>query len=272
MGLKITRTQMTFGIKEMIAVGATIIAALGLAGALAFQASATPDNDAIVVTPGNLQGWVTEGDAIMEFVVDGTAPAGSGALRMSASAEPQYGMFWKDSTGTQTNAADLNVSYMTKRVSGPAHAAPSYVLLVDKDGNATTQDGFYAIYEPAYNDTGSEDYNIWNKWDITAESNFWYATAYEPKPDGAVNYTSLNSALANHPNATISAVVLNIGTGNAGWSMLVDSVVTPENEYDFEPTMSPDSKDSCKDGKWTTFNNPTFKNQGQCVSSVANKK
>ena len=30
----------------------------------------------------------------------------------------------------------------------------------------------------------------------------------------------------------------------------------------------PTSKDQCKKGGWATFNNPTFKNQGQCVSYV----
>jgi hypothetical protein len=28
----------------------------------------------------------------------------------------------------------------------------------------------------------------------------------------------------------------------------------------------PTSKDQCKNGGWKSFNNPTFKNQGQCVS------
>lgn len=42
--------------------------------------------------------------------------------------------------------------------------------------------------------------------------------------------------------------------------------------------LSPDSKEQCKKDGWKTFNNPTFKNQGDCVSymqsnekAVANK-
>jgi hypothetical protein len=31
----------------------------------------------------------------------------------------------------------------------------------------------------------------------------------------------------------------------------------------------PTSKDACKHGGWKTFNHPSFKNQGQCVSYVA---
>ena len=30
----------------------------------------------------------------------------------------------------------------------------------------------------------------------------------------------------------------------------------------------PSSKDACKNGGWKTFNNPSFKNQGQCVAYV----
>lgn len=45
------------------------------------------------------------------------------------------------------------------------------------------------------------------------------------------------------------------------------TVVTP-------PVLTtPTDKNQCKDGGWTTFNNPTFKNQGECVSYVqANPK
>ena len=33
----------------------------------------------------------------------------------------------------------------------------------------------------------------------------------------------------------------------------------------------PTDKSQCKDGGWRLFNNPAFKNQGQCVSSVVRK-
>ncbi len=39
-------------------------------------------------------------------------------------------------------------------------------------------------------------------------------------------------------------------------------VITP-------PPVVPTTKDQCKDGGWKTFTHPSFKNQGQCVSSVA---
>jgi len=34
---------------------------------------------------------------------------------------------------------------------------------------------------------------------------------------------------------------------------------------------APTSKDDCKNGGWQSFNDPAFKNQGDCVSYVATK-
>ncbi|RJR14884.1 hypothetical protein C4579_03755 [Candidatus Microgenomates bacterium] len=50
----------------------------------------------------------------------------------------------------------------------------------------------------------------------------------------------------------------------AGNGYLIDSV-----ELSSDPVLvSPTSKDECKKGGWMSFNNPTFKNQGDCVSFV----
>jgi hypothetical protein len=52
------------------------------------------------------------------------------------------------------------------------------------------------------------------------------------------------------------------------------SVGGVENTYDFDvPVGPPTSKDDCKKGGWQTFDTPRkFKNQGDCVSYVANGK
>jgi hypothetical protein len=47
-------------------------------------------------------------------------------------------------------------------------------------------------------------------------------------------------------------------------------VCDPDADGDGIPdTAPPTDKDQCKKGGYATFNNPSFKNQGQCVSSVA---
>src|SRR5581483_9307537 len=40
----------------------------------------------------------------------------------------------------------------------------------------------------------------------------------------------------------------------------------------FSEDEQPASKEDCKDGGWKNFTNPTFKNQGECVSHFANLK
>ncbi|MES2437389.1 MAG: hypothetical protein V4519_05265 [Patescibacteria group bacterium] len=67
-----------------------------------------------------------------------------------------------------------------------------------------------------------------------------------------------------HVRAVDSATVPNSSAWSDAWSFTVNNTVTPP-----APT-GPTNKDQCKNDGWKTFTNPTFKNQGQCVSSVAN--
>jgi hypothetical protein len=46
---------------------------------------------------------------------------------------------------------------------------------------------------------------------------------------------------------------------NLGFGFLVDGL-------SLSSSLVPTSKDQCKNGGWQTFNNPTFKNQGECVA------
>lgn len=43
-------------------------------------------------------------------------------------------------------------------------------------------------------------------------------------------------------------------------------IVTPP------PTPGPSDKEACKKGGWKSFTNPSFKNQGQCVSSAVSQR
>ncbi len=64
--------------------------------------------------------------------------------------------------------------------------------------------------------------------------------------------------LANGKVVTATNTTL---TGNP--TTIYPVVVTPPT------STTPHSKNECKAGGWKTFTNPSFKNQGQCVSSVA---
>ncbi|MDE2399781.1 MAG: hypothetical protein KGL67_02110 [Patescibacteria group bacterium] len=110
-------------------------------------------------------------------------------------------------------------------------------------------------------------------------------------------FTITASAGADGTISPTGAVVINSGsnqiftiTANSGFrvaDVLVDSVsVGAVSTYTFSNVTAnhtisasfivnpvlitgPQSKDDCKKGGWMTFTNPTFRNQGQCVSSVA---
>ncbi len=49
---------------------------------------------------------------------------------------------------------------------------------------------------------------------------------------------------------------------NLGNGFLVDGLSLESSTLIGPPT----SKEQCRDGGWQTFNNPTFRNQGDCVS------
>ena len=64
---------------------------------------------------------------------------------------------------------------------------------------------------------------------------------------------------------------INQGGGNPGLASEVDLLRVNGTVYDFESTapvkeLTPTAKNDCKGDNWTTFNAPTFRNQGQCVS------
>ena len=77
------------------------------------------------------------------------------------------------------------------------------------------------------------------------------------------------------PGSNFRAFAINVGdssNSDVGLNGFYDKVVvaTPGSSttYDFEPVLTPTSKDQCKNGGWMTFNTPVFKNQGDCIQFV----
>jgi hypothetical protein len=85
------------------------------------------------------------------------------------------------------------------------------------------------------------------------------------------NYYRYDSEAAAEQSPRIVKTVLFRESGtanlaNAGHGYLIDNLSLLSNSVVGPPT----NKDQCKNGGWKTFNNPTFRNQGQCVSFVEN--
>jgi len=78
---------------------------------------------------------------------------------------------------------------------------------------------------------------------------------YDPEQIGNSNAVPTTSKLLFRESGTPNPA--NFGNG-----FLVDNV-------SLSSSGSPTNKDDCKNGGWLTFDNPTFKNQGDCVSFVA---
>jgi YVTN family beta-propeller protein len=77
-------------------------------------------------------------------------------------------------------------------------------------------------------------------------------------PDGAFAYVSTFfntvAVIATATNSVSAAVP--VGAGSFGIAILV------------KPVPGPTSKDQCKNGGWQIYNNPPFKNQGDCIKYV----
>lgn len=77
------------------------------------------------------------------------------------------------------------------------------------------------------------------------------------------------------PESNLRVYALNVGDTSAndiGLDGYLDNVVVDLDSgvttNDFEPALTPADKGECKEGGWMSFNTPTFKNQGDCVSFV----
>ena len=75
--------------------------------------------------------------------------------------------------------------------------------------------------------------------------------------------------------SNIRMFALNVGDtslSDVGLDGYLDNVVVTINgsttTYDFEPAVTPLSREECKEDGWMLFNSPTFKNRGECVSYI----
>ena len=89
--------------------------------------------------------------------------------------------------------------------------------------------------------------------------------------DGSATYTFTAATIAAaggqvpFPTGTITAIDVLIDVQGAADI----SNITVNGVLQVPAPTGPTSKDQCKKGGWKTFTNPSFKNQGDCVSFVA---
>lgn len=254
--------------------GASLFA---LTPVVAFAASSS-----IVVTPTNTQGWTTAdtrpGGAV-NFINDTTAPGDphNGALQLTTDATTTAKAQYMHDTNTALGDV-TELSYQTKQnsasfVSGDA----SYQLAVDLNGAA---DGGFTtfVYEPYEN--GVVTPGVWQSWDVAAgqlwsSKSFTDGTCTVVAGGGGAPFYTLEGLQAACPDAVVQGFGVNIGSNNPSYNVEADLVDFNGTTYNFEPFQVATDKDQCKNDGWKTLSDSqgnSFKNQGQCVSSVVSNR
>jgi hypothetical protein len=251
----------------------------------------------MVVKPSNTQGWSTADTrpgGNVNFINDTTSPAPPGALQLTTDATTAAKAQYMHPAPLVPLNEVTDLSFYTKQVSGPAEADPSYQLQICLTGfngtscNANTETvannatSFTTlVYEPYHNDNATPvAANVWQLWD--ADTGQWWSSrtancgaetekAVQAGGGGAPFYT-LGALATACPNAVVLSFGVNIGSNNPSYNVETDLVTFNGTAYNFEQTLSPADKDSCKNDDWKNFNTPTFKNQGDCVSFATRTK
>ncbi len=254
--------------------GGALAIVLGLT--MASGVSAEHISSTVVVTPTNTQGWSTAdtrpGGAV-NFVMDATSPYPNGALQLTTNlTTTSKAQYLHGATGSLNSVTELG--YSTRQVSGPIVADPSYQLIVDLNGAGTG--GFTTfVYEPYQN--GVIIPNVWQTWDVDAgmfwsTRNFSEGTCTIVAGGGGPPFYTLAQLQTNCPNATVLGFGVNIGSNNPGYNVYTDGVNFNGTVYDFQLFATAMNKDQCKNGGFMNVKDSdgkSFKNQGQCVSSVS---
>ena len=246
----------------------TLLIATFVAG---LAATAFAQTETLVVTPVNLRGWFTAdtrpGGAVT-FVLDSSAPAGTGALQLTTDATTAAKAQFMHGTSTPLSEVTA-LSYATKQNAGTSFLGgdASYQLAVNLCGTT----GFTTfVFEPYEN--GVVTPGLWQSWDVAA-GQMWSSrsvtcdsSSVSAGAGGAPFYTLAGLQTA-FPNAVVIGFGVNIGTFNPAYDVETDLVQFNETTYDFEVFSAAKDPEECKKGGWSTFS-PPYKNQGQCVSAT----
>ncbi len=253
----------------------------------------TSSNPAVVAGDG-LNKWFLYNDT--NDIVDNTLgtfvsgpatpPNGSGSVEFTLGTSPNDRKNVATYQFSGTHLSDItNMSYVAYSHSGVAGAdeSPYLNFNVDLNGSGTWQRRL--VYVPSAN-MASVPQNAWNTYDVINGGNaLWTWSGFSANsnqwPNGDVHaYLSWNDILEAWPNARLLPVGGWLGVrvgepGPVGYTGNVDAftfgTADGTTTYDFEPTLIPTDKTSCKNNGWMAFTAPAFKNQGDCVSFVATK-
>lgn len=217
-----------------------------------------------------------------------TPPYGRGSFQLNTTINSDKVQLLTDRYDHTPLASIDGIGYQTYRdpaSTGSTGTVAGLNIRADLNGDGTTD--AYMVYEP-YQDQGTAavQTGVWQAWDAYrgGQAKWWISGVWGTTSDCGQSVYPLctwSTILTKYPNATIregtdgfrGSFGVNQGTYNPNIISNVDglrlSVSGNETIFNFEPlTGPPTSMDQCKNGGWKTFDNPPFKNQGDCVSYV----
>jgi hypothetical protein len=178
----------------------------------------------------------------------------------------------------------LGYSSLVTRVStANADQAPALNITIDSNGPEAAGGFATLVWEPIYVDGESTDADTWiTRSPSTADGGWWSPqSGTTTGVVGALGFPAYTATWADVqealPNATVSGIGVNQGGGNQGLASEVDLLQVNSTVYDFEQKvpvkqLTPTTKQDCKVNSWATFNAPTFRNQGECVSFLMSQR
>jgi hypothetical protein len=189
------------------------------------------------------------------------------ALAGTAAAALVPGVFDPGNTGCVTSTFSNGVLHLAKNCPTSTNAAAG-ADITGLEGQTFTSASF-TLASAAQCNGGSPRFDV-----VTTTGTFFLGcnnVIPTPNADGTVTYTFTPATLVAggsqvpFPTGTIQAIDILIdvqGTADV-------SDITVNGVLQVPAAATPTSKDQCKNGGWQTFTNPSFKNQGDCVSFVA---
>jgi len=164
----------------------------------------------------------------------------------------------------------------------------SYDFMISGNGTVSDADDFYLNVYTNFEDSNNYYKCRFDYVPTSGSTSMWTSSEFS-STDTPVNVQERNLVFGEDCPATleampagsyIRAIAINVGQSNnsdQGLAGYLDNVVinldSEITTYDFEPMITPTTKDDCKDGGWADFNTPqSFKNQGECVSFMARMK
>jgi hypothetical protein len=200
-------------------------------------------------------------------LIAAVAAVGALALAGTAAAALSPWVYDPDNTGCPVSTYSNGVLHLAKNCPTATNAAAG-ATITGQEGQAFTSAEF-TLAGTAQCQGGSPRFNV------ATDQGFFFLGCNNVQPvvngDGTATYTFTPQTIAAagnqvpFPTGAIQSVDILIDVqGTADISNIrVNGVLEV-------PLIGPPtSKDQCKKGGWKTFNNPTFKNQGDCVSYVA---